>query len=74
MKTISQQIQDFLSLSGKRAAELSRVSGIHPVYISKLKNGTHKDTCSRYADKLRAAMVIIDPVAAKAALEEKAAV
>ena len=69
MKHIAEQIQIFLGVSGVSSAQLARVSGVHEVYISRLKNGRQKNTSCSNADALREAMGKIDPEAAKQALE-----
>lgn len=58
---ICSQVEKFLRESGVTAAELSKASGVHFVDISRLKRGVVRDTSSRKADALRAAMVKLDP-------------
>lgn len=61
MKHISEQIEFFLRESLVTPAQLSRESGVHEVYISRLKLRKQKDTSSSNADALRAAMMKLDP-------------
>ena len=56
MKKIAEEVQDFLDKAGVPAAELSRESGVHEVYISRLRTGKTRDIFSSRADALRAAM------------------
>lgn len=63
--TICDQIEFFLRESSVSAAQLARTSGVHEVFISRLKRGVQKDTNSAKADALRAAMRILDPETAK---------
>lgn len=58
-------------MSGIRAAALSRESGVHCVYICRLKNGKYKDTSSLNADRLREAMMRLDPEAAERAINDE---
>ena len=62
-------VEGFLDASGVSSAQLARVSGVHEVYISRLKNGRQKNTSCSNADALREAMGKIDPKAAKQALK-----
>ena len=68
MKHISEQIEFFLRESSVTPAQLSRESGVHEVYISRLKLRKQKDTSSSNADALRAAMMKLDPETAAKAL------
>ena len=61
MKHISEQIEFFLRESSVTPAQLSRESGVHEVYISRLKLRKQKDTSSSNADARRAAMMKLDP-------------
>lgn len=65
---ICDQIEFFLRESSVSAAQLARASGVHEVFISRLKRGVQKDTNSAKADALREAMKILDPDAAEKAL------
>jgi predicted transcriptional regulator len=56
MKKIAEEVKDFLDEAGIPAAELSRESGVHEVYISRLRTGKTQDIFSSRADALRAAM------------------
>ncbi|MCR5259612.1 MAG: hypothetical protein K6E40_15855 [Desulfovibrio sp.] len=53
---IAAEVADFLSSTGIPQRRLAEASGVNPVYISRLKNGTQKDVRSAYADSLRDAM------------------
>lgn len=70
MKTIGEQINIFLAEAGIPASTLASVSGVHNVYISRLRNGRQKDTFAQKADALRSAMLKLDPAAAAKALAQ----
>ena len=53
---IAAEVADFFDSTGIPQRRLAEASGVNPVYISRLKNGTQKDVRSAYADSLRDAM------------------
>ncbi len=53
---IAAEVADFLDSTGIPQRRLAETSGVNPVYIRRLKNGTQKDVRSAYADSLRDAM------------------
>ena len=70
MKTIGEQINIFLAEAGIPATALAQASGVHNVYISRLRNGRQKDTWAQRADALRGAMIKLNPAAAAKALAQ----
>ena len=69
MKTIGEQINQFLAEARLPAIRLSEASGIKNAYISRLRRGKQKDIFSTKADALRSAMYRLNPDAARKALE-----
>lgn len=69
MKTLKDQIQDFLRLSGTRQSHLSYEAGLPPAYICRLLKDVRKDMLSENVNKIRAAMMRINPAAAKLAMD-----
>lgn len=70
MKTIAEQVRQFLALSGVTGYRLSKEAGLHRAYVWKLCNGVQKDTFFARADALHKAMRRIDPAAAEKAMSE----
>lgn len=68
MKTIAEQIEQFLALSGVTGYRLSKEAGLHRAYVWKLCNGVQKDVFSAKATALREAMYRLNPEAAEKAL------
>lgn len=69
MKTIREQINEFLAMAQVPASKLAKESGVQDVFISRLRSGAQKDTLSRRVDAIRDAMQRIDAEAAKVVLE-----
>lgn len=63
MAKINDEIKNFLAEAGITGRDLARESGVHEVYIARLKLGQH-DTSSANADAIRAAMRKINPILA----------
>ncbi len=67
MKHISEELRNFLEVTGMPAAKLSKQAGVAQAYISRLINGKCDDVFSRRADALREAMLTLDHDAARKA-------
>jgi hypothetical protein len=70
MKTIRENIDIFVSVSGISRYSLAKEAGVNLVYLTRLKNGQQQDIFSSRADALRAAMRRLDPAAAEKALDD----
>lgn len=68
MKTLREQIEQFLVLAGVTGYRLSKEAGLHRAYVWKLCNGVQQDVFSAKATALRKAMYRINPDAAEKAL------
>lgn len=68
MKSITEQLFLFFQESRVTQSQLSRLSGVHQVYICRLRKKAQADIASRRADALREAMWELDPAAAEKAL------
>ena len=61
MKTIQEQIEQFLTATGMSSYRLAKEAGLAKSYVSRLKNGRQRHAYSKNADALRAAMRRLDP-------------
>jgi transcriptional regulator with XRE-family HTH domain len=68
MKTIHEQVELFLSMTGLTSYRLAKEAGLAKSYVSRLKNGRQRNAYSKNADALRAAMKRLDPEAANKVL------
>lgn len=68
MKTIQEQIEQFLSATGLTSYRLAKEAGLNKSYVSRLKNGRQRNAYSKNADALRAAMRRLDPEKAEEVL------
>lgn len=69
MKTIKEQIIEFVSLTGVSFYRLSKEAGISRAYISRIMNGGQRSMYSSNVDKIHKAMLAIDEQAAKKVME-----
>lgn len=68
MKTIQEQIEQFLTATGLSSYRLAKEAGLNKSYVSRLKNGRQRNAYSKNADALREAMKRIDPEVAERVL------
>jgi transcriptional regulator with XRE-family HTH domain len=68
MKTIQEQIAQFLAETGLSAYRLAKEAGLNRSYVSRLKNGRQRNAYSKNADALRLAMKNLDPETARKVL------
>jgi predicted transcriptional regulator len=74
MKTLKEQIEQFVGESGVTRYRIAKEAGVTEVLLSRIKNGTQKDAMSSKVTAIHAAMRRMDPAAAAKALEDADAV
>ena len=71
MKTIKEQIEMFIGLSGVTRYRIAKESGVTEVLLSKIKNGKQTDILASKMIAIHAAMRRLNPDAAAKALEDR---